>query len=94
MVVGQRFERWKAKPADLQSAPVDHLGNPPCESGRKLRSINYIIPIIINIYLVSEPSSFENLYITSSFRGVVVNCPMSFIFITFTFIVFNHVVVN
>ena len=29
MVVGLRFERRKAKPADLQSAPVGHFGNPP-----------------------------------------------------------------
>ena len=29
MVVGLRFERRKAVPADLQSAPVGHFGNPP-----------------------------------------------------------------
>jgi hypothetical protein len=28
-VVGSGFEPLKAKPADLQSAPIGHSGNPP-----------------------------------------------------------------
>jgi hypothetical protein len=32
MVVGQGFEPWKAMPADLQSAPVGHLGTLPFKS--------------------------------------------------------------
>ena len=33
MVVGDGFEPSKAKPADLQSAPVGHLGNLPRKEG-------------------------------------------------------------
>jgi hypothetical protein len=29
LVVGSGFEPLKAKPADLQSAPIGHSGNPP-----------------------------------------------------------------
>ena len=29
VVVGSGFEPLKAKPADLQSAPIGHSGNPP-----------------------------------------------------------------
>ena len=31
LVVGSGFEPLKAKPADLQSAPIGHSGNPPLE---------------------------------------------------------------
>ena len=30
MVEGRGFEPLKASPADLQSAPFDHSGTPPC----------------------------------------------------------------
>ena len=34
LVVGIGFEPLKAKPADLQSAPIGHSGNPPgCSYG-------------------------------------------------------------
>ncbi len=34
MVEGEGFEPSKAEPADLQSAPFDHSGTPPCLEGR------------------------------------------------------------
>jgi|688.fasta_scaffold23878_10 hypothetical protein len=37
LVVGSGFEPLKAKPADLQSAPIGHSGNPPMLFGASAR---------------------------------------------------------
>jgi hypothetical protein len=39
LVVGSGFEPLKAKPADLQSAPIGHSGNPPkfCARSERLQ---------------------------------------------------------
>ena len=44
LVVGSGFEPLKAKPADLQSAPIGHSGNPPKTSPLYILDLTKLIP--------------------------------------------------
>ena len=80
LVVGLGFEPRKAKPADLQSAPVDHFGTPPvpaktregCHIGVVLYSTKTILlvfahaPAILGAKKGEHPAWPANTYSTFS----------------------------
>ena len=58
MVVGLRFERRKAVPADLQSAPVGHFGNPPeVENAAYYAISSRALQVFFSRFVYFEPST-------------------------------------
>ena len=58
MVVGHGFGPWKAKLADLQSAPVDRLGNPPgiFPTGKEALES----PFSVSPHKITKPPNFSS----------------------------------